>query len=301
MPPHLDPPLVSVLMTVYNREKYIAQAIESVLASSYEHLELIIVDDGSTDRSLEIANSHASDARVRIYKNPQNLGDYANRNRAAELASGKYLKYVDSDDMLYPHGLAVMVNSMEAFPEAGLGLCRPAEGKHSFPRQLSPREAYREEFLGNGLFGNSPLSAIIRADAFRSVKGFTGKRHVGDTELWMILSARYPMIKMVLGLTWWREHGEQELSKENKSHQYTDLRYHLRLNFLTCKECPLTDAERHLAIKRLKHSHARKIGGIFLRGNPRAAWQLYRLSGLSPRELLRGLKRLPPSPSLPPL
>lgn len=294
-------PLVSVLMTVYNRERYIAQAIESVLASSYEHLELIIVDDGSTDHGIEIANSYASDARVRIYKNPQNLGDYANRNRAAELARGKYLKYVDSDDMLYPHGLAVMVNSMEAFPKAGLGLCRPPEGKRPFPWQLSPREAYREEFLGNGLFGNAPLSAIIRADAFRSVKGFTGKRYIGDNEMWMILAARHPLVKMVQGLTWWREHGNQELSHGNQTFHYPRLRFEIGLHALTCQECPLTDAERRLAIKRLKHRHARMIGGICLRGNPQAAWALYRSSGLSPRELLRGLKRLPPPPSLPPL
>jgi glycosyltransferase involved in cell wall biosynthesis len=296
-----DRPLVSVLMTVYNREIFIAESIESVLASSYEHFELLLVDDGSTDRSLEIARSYASDTRIQIHENPRNLGDYGNRNRAAELARGKYLKYVDSDDMIYPHGLAVMVSSMEAFPEAGLGLCRPAEGKHPFPRQLSPREAYREEFLGNGLFGNAPLSAIIRAEAFRAVKGFSGKRHIGDTELWMNLSARFPVVKMVLGLTWWREHGEQEYSVRSKSALYPRLRFDSSLNALTSKECPLNEMERRLAIVRLKHRYARIIGGIFLRGNPRAAWQLYRLSGLSPRELLRGLKRLPSPPSLPPL
>ncbi len=72
-------PLVSVLMTVYNREKYIAEAIESVLASSYTNFELIIVDDGSKDHSVEIAQKYeAQDHRIKVYVNEQNLGDYSN-------------------------------------------------------------------------------------------------------------------------------------------------------------------------------------------------------------------------------
>ena len=90
-------PLVSVLMTAYNREKYIAEAIESVLASTYSNLELIIVDDCSKDNTLQIAtNYQAKDDRIKVYKNEKNLGDYPNRNKAASYAKGKYLKYVDS-------------------------------------------------------------------------------------------------------------------------------------------------------------------------------------------------------------
>ena len=116
-----DKPLVSVLMTTYNREKYLAIAVESVLASTYENFELIIVDDQSKDKSYEIALSYAQkDKRVKVFKNEKNLGDYPNRNKAASLANGKYLKYVDADDMIYPTGLEVMVSGMEKFPEAGI-------------------------------------------------------------------------------------------------------------------------------------------------------------------------------------
>ncbi|HEV2714429.1 MAG TPA: glycosyltransferase family A protein, partial [Terriglobales bacterium] len=95
-------PLVSVLMTAYNREKYIAEAIESVLASNFKDFELIIVDDCSKDRTAEIARRYTSDSRVQVHVNEKNLGDYPNRNRAASLARGKYLKYLDSDDVIYP-------------------------------------------------------------------------------------------------------------------------------------------------------------------------------------------------------
>src|SRR5690348_3619706 len=73
-------PIVSVLMTAYNREKYISQAIESVLRSSLTNFELIIVDDVSKDRTVEIARNYAAkDNRVLVFVNEKNLGDYGNR------------------------------------------------------------------------------------------------------------------------------------------------------------------------------------------------------------------------------
>ena len=83
-------PLVSILTTSYNREKYIAECIESVLASAFRDYEYIVVEDCSTDRSYEIALEYAKkDARIRVYRNEKNLGDYPNRNRAASYATGK--------------------------------------------------------------------------------------------------------------------------------------------------------------------------------------------------------------------
>src|SRR5687768_8103613 len=102
-------------MTVFNRENYLKEAIESVLDSTFTNFELIIVDDCSTDNSVAIAKKYAAnDQRIRVYVNEQNLGDYPNRNKAAGYATGKYLKYVDSDDKIFPHTLEVMINGMEA-------------------------------------------------------------------------------------------------------------------------------------------------------------------------------------------
>src|SRR6186713_1635409 len=104
-------PLVSVLMTSYNREKYISDAIESVLASTYVNFEVIVVDDCSKDRTVELARSYAErDSRIKIYENEKNLGDYPNRNRAATYAKGKYLKYIDADDYIYPWGLELLIS-----------------------------------------------------------------------------------------------------------------------------------------------------------------------------------------------
>src|ERR1043165_8139265 len=102
-------PRVSVLLTAYNREAFIADAIESVLVQTFTDFELLIVDDGSTDRTVEIARRYLHDSRGRLVQNEPNLGQFPNRNYAAQLARGEYLKFHDSDDLMYPHCLAVMI------------------------------------------------------------------------------------------------------------------------------------------------------------------------------------------------
>lgn len=130
-------PAISVLTTVYNREKYLADCIESIQKSHFQDYEHIIVDDGSTDESLQIAHEYSEkDARIRVFQNKQNLGDYPNRNQAAAYAKGKYLKYIDADDLIYPHGLGILHEFMESFPEAGWGLCSlPQNRERPFPFQ----------------------------------------------------------------------------------------------------------------------------------------------------------------------
>src|SRR3977135_506019 len=95
-------PLVSVLLTVYNREPYLAASIESALAQTWGAFEIIIVEDRSTDGSVEIARRYERlDRRIRIVVNERNYGQFANRNHAASLASTPYLKFHDSDDVMY--------------------------------------------------------------------------------------------------------------------------------------------------------------------------------------------------------
>lgn len=233
-----DKPLVSVLMTAYNREKYIAFAIESVLNSTYPHFELIIVDDGSQDQTVERCREYAArDPRIRIYQNEANLGDYPNRNQAAAYASGKYLKYVDADDYIYPWGLDLLVTIMETFPEAGWGLCSLEQYvAKPFPFQLNPKETYEFHYLGPGLFHKAPLSSIVKTEAFRSVGGFAAIRMAGDFEMWHRLARQYPVVLMPHGIVWYREHGEQEMNSYRK---YFSTYIEITLKNLSDRECPL--------------------------------------------------------------
>lgn len=225
-------------MTAYNREKYVAEAIESVLASTYTNLELIIVDDCSKDRTVEIARSYeARDRRVKVYVNVENVGDYPNRNVSASYASGKYLKYVDADDLIYPWGLELMVSMMERFPEATWGLCSLFPNKEkTFPFDLSPKQAYEYHYLNHGLFHKAPLSSIVKRDVFHLLGGFKNIRMAGDFEMWHRLGQTNRVVLMPDGMVWYREHLSQEMNDFGK-YRFTYLS--ITIAFLLHKSCPL--------------------------------------------------------------
>jgi glycosyltransferase involved in cell wall biosynthesis len=247
--------LVSVLMVVYNHEKFVAAAIESVLKSTYKNFELIVVDDRSKDNTYKIANEYAlSDSRVRVYLNEHNLGDYPNRNKAASYAKGKYLKYVDGDDLIYPWGLGLLVDMMEQFPEAGWGLCSLLQNEHKlFPFMLSPKETYEYEYFGTGLFHKAPLSSIIKKDAFEKVGGFAIIRMAGDFEMWNKLAQKFPLVLMPDGIVWHRVHAQQEskvLAKSYFNYHTTYEKY--KKQYLKHVDCPLDKHQVILAIKSTK-------------------------------------------------
>lgn len=261
----INQPLVSVLMTSYNREKYIGNAIESVLASTYQNFELIITDDGSKDRTVEIAQSYAAkDARVKVFINEKNLGDYPNRNKAASLAQGKYLKYVDADDYMYKVGLQVMVEQMEANPEAALGLCSFAQFiEKPFPYFLTPKQAYSSNFFGNVLFHKAPLSAIIKKDVFEQLDGFKPYRMVGDFEMWHRLALQFPILIMQDGVVWYREHNEQEVNSKKK---YALVYEEIQKHYVTHPQCPLTKNEVANYLNRNKKYYSKIWQRQILRG-----------------------------------
>ena len=102
-------PKVTVLIPVYNRKKYVAAAIESVLGQSFTDFELLLIDDGSTDGSVEIMRTYTTDPRVRLVCNEHNLGIPKTRNRGIDLARGEYVAMLDSDDWAYPRRLEKQV------------------------------------------------------------------------------------------------------------------------------------------------------------------------------------------------
>lgn len=105
--------LVSIITPCYNSEKYIEATISSVLAQTYNHWEMIIVDDVSTDKSVEIITTFIKkDARIKLYKLSENSGAGVARNKAIELAEGNFIAFLDSDDLWLPNKLALQINFM---------------------------------------------------------------------------------------------------------------------------------------------------------------------------------------------
>ena len=114
-------PLVSVVMPVYNTAQYLAEAVDSILAQSYQDFELIAVNDGSRDRSPDILDRYRKlDSRVRVLNHGTNQGIPASRNRGMLDARGKYIAVMDSDDISVRDRLSKQVTFMETHPEVGL-------------------------------------------------------------------------------------------------------------------------------------------------------------------------------------
>ena len=107
--------IISVIIPVYNVEKYIVQCLESVLNQSYKELEVILIDDGSTDRSGEICDFYAKkDGRVRVI-HQENGGAARAKNAGLRIATGKYLSFVDSDDYLANNAYGYMVEQIKKY------------------------------------------------------------------------------------------------------------------------------------------------------------------------------------------
>lgn len=107
---------VSVLMPVYNAEKYLAEAINSIISQTYRDWELVIINDGSTDSSLSIINSF-SDSRIKVINNETNLGLIKTLNKGIGLCNGEYIARMDADDISMPNRLALQVDFLDSNEE----------------------------------------------------------------------------------------------------------------------------------------------------------------------------------------
>lgn len=117
-------PLVSIGMPVYNGERFIAQALDSLLAQEYQNIELIISDNASTDRTAEICQQYLRrDRRIQYYQNETNLGSIANFNRVLGLSSGEYFMWAAYDDVWLPTFVSSAVQLLSNAPDATLASC----------------------------------------------------------------------------------------------------------------------------------------------------------------------------------
>jgi hypothetical protein len=287
----MAPPLVSVLLTVYNREQYLAESIESVLGQSCGDFELIIVDDCSTDASVDIARGYERrDRRIRIVVNERNYGQFPNRNRAASFASAPLLKFHDSDDVMYSHCLAVMVSALQKESRAAFGLSNGSAWPGGpVPMLLTPQQAYQREFLGFGLFMCGPSGALFRTAAFRELGGFEDFGTPSDTIFWIRACKRYAVLLLPGDLFYYREHGGQAFRAPDVAREYAKVQRHM-WNALHDPDCPLSAAELVVARRNLAFSTAKTIWRAGRSGNFRLAWHRAASSGLTPVDWIRYLR-----------
>ena len=143
-------PLVSVIVIFLNEERFIEEAVESVMQQTYAHWELLLVDDGSTDKSSAMAlrRAQADGERVRYFehKDHQNGGMSASRNLGIRNARGRYIAFLDADDVWLPHKLEKQVGLLESHTEVGL-VCGPAEYWFSWRGNLHDKDLDKVERL----------------------------------------------------------------------------------------------------------------------------------------------------------
>lgn len=254
-------PLVSVLMTAYNREKYIAEAIESVLASTYQNFELIIVDDCSRDGTVDIARKYEQqDSRVTVYVNEINLGQFPNRNKASEYAAGKYIYYCDSDDTLFRDGLQNLIALMEEHPDCSFGMDNSEVETHVI---LQPKTAIHNHFFKKPFLNCGPAGTILRRDFFEQIGKYPTEFGIpGDMYFNLKAASRCTMLLIPFEFMRYRIHDGQELSNK---YDYLYNNYKYMNAALTQLNLPLSEDEKAWLHKKNKRRFTVNIAKYFLK------------------------------------
>ncbi len=203
------PPRVSVIVPSYNHAPYLKECLQSALAQDYPDFELIVVDDCSSDGSLEVVRS-IDDPRLTVVMNDVNLGAYGTQNRALDLATGDYVAVLNSDDVWRAGKLAAQVALMEKHPNAGLcytlgvqvddkGAELEVEQHLNWPRtevqDLLPLMLSSNRLLASGV--------MFRRGAVRFEESL---RYSGDWVAWLQLVEKGTVVCVPEALVGWRQH-----------------------------------------------------------------------------------------------
>ena len=195
-------PIVTVLMTVYNGKNYLNEAIESVFCQTLNNYEFLIVDDASTDNSIEIINSY-KDSRIKLLKNRENIGQTASLNKGLSIAQGKYIARLDQDDICLPKRLEEQVAFFKKNPSISI-LC---SREYSIDKQGNRIGVWKRDlnnygaFLGYIVLGLNPVwttSVMFVKDVFLQLGDFDiSYGAASDFEYWSRIALKRLNAKVV--------------------------------------------------------------------------------------------------------
>jgi glycosyltransferase involved in cell wall biosynthesis len=205
-------PLISILIPSYNHARYMRTCLATVRSQTFRDWEVILLDDGSTDDSLEVAEAIAAqDRRIRVERNPQNLGTYGTEQRALDMAQSPYIAILNSDDLWHPEKLEKQVTQLESEKDLALSYTLGwvvDENTQTWPNRdvhsYWPKEP-KQDVIPYLLFENRILasSVLFRREGLRFDPSL---RYSGD---WVALleRARKPVGCVPERLSYWRVHG----------------------------------------------------------------------------------------------
>lgn len=254
--------MVSVLMTAYNREAYIAEAIESVLNSDYPFFELIIVDDRSCDNTVSIAERYAADdKRIRLYVNHRNIGDYPNRNKAASYAKGKFIMFCDSDDKFFTDSISYCVFSMKNNPSANIGFYHKTNDAE--PLLINSSMVIEEHFFRKAILNIGPGGIIINREYFFQTSGFPEKYGPANDMYFNLKAAsKSPVLLLPKLFLNYRIHDNQE---KNNHFAYLHNGYNYLKDALTEIPLPLSREQKNWLSNKNKRRFLMNIMRYYLK------------------------------------
>ena len=218
---------LSVILPAFNAEKYLGEAIESILSQTFTDFELIAVDDGSTDRTPDILRANP-DHRIRIVSNRSNLGVARSLNNGIAEARGRYIARQDADDISLPERLQKQFDYMEAHPQvAVLGTGRQTmtgggKTKTNSPPMESP--TFEDMLKSSRLVGASVMIRKNRLDETGGYDDFF--RQADDYDLWLRLTKKYPAANLQEGLYIVRRNTDS-LTRQSRQNIEAMILYHL--------------------------------------------------------------------------
>lgn len=220
--------LVSVCVNVYNREETIKQCLDSIVNQTHKELEIIVVDDASTDNSIAIIeDNYSKNNKIRILKNSQNLGPTRSAEKAYDVAKGDYLCTVDSDDYIE---LNCIKRCLQSIGKAGLVYTYCRHFGSSNKADTRAKYSYSKEALLN--FFMVFHFRMFKRELWDQVKYFSVNRYCYDYELVVRLSEITEFVLLPEYLYWWRRHEDQtSVSKNNveKLKEYRLVQYEARI------------------------------------------------------------------------
>ncbi len=250
-----SPPTVSVIIPVYNGERYVADAIGSILSQSFKDFELILIDDASTDGSLEVLRSQ-DDQRIRIVRNDVNLGLARTHNRGLDLARGRYLAMLDHDDWSEPERLAKQVAFLDRHEDHVLvgswAATMDAQGRTRRRRKRYPLSA--DEIQAGLLFGCCVFhpSITARTEVMRAYRYSDRFAICDDFDLFVRLSRSHKLANLPSVLVRHRRH-ESRTSEKNahlkKGENVAIFRGQLTELGVSCNDL---DLDRHFLLGQMK-------------------------------------------------
>ncbi len=175
------PDLVSCIVPVYNGERFLAEALDSILAQSYEPLEILVVDDGSTDGTPDVVAGYGE--RVR-YVAQGNAGPAAARNRGLEASKGELLAFLDADDLWVTEKLALQVRTLRERPE--LDFCVGHILNFWMPERQAEAEEHADHPYHQLRPGFSPCTLLARRVVFERVGGFSTELRTASDNDWFL-------------------------------------------------------------------------------------------------------------------